>query len=134
MKKKYLMISIGLLLLGGQSCKDEDETPKTRTINTSTGILTDGDKVKLYNKIWYPTSTSGGVNFEFITNGNVLRFNKSLNGSWAWINNGDTMNVTGWMGDKYKLLIVSVTDKTMSFKSNQGGSNFETLSSYRDTE
>lgn len=134
MTKKYLMIAIGLLLIGGQSCKDEEDAPGTGSNNTSKGKLTDADKAKLYDKVWYPTSAAGGVNFEFKTSGNIMRFNKSLDGTWAWINKGDTMNISNWVGEKYKFLIISIGANEMTYRSSQGGDNYKTLSTYRDTE
>lgn len=111
-----------------QSCKDESDEP-----NSSTGKLSDATKAKLYDKVWYPTLASGGVNFEFITGG-VCRFNKSLDGTWKWQNNGDTMNVSDWTGQKYNMLFESIGDKQMSYRTNQSGNNFKDVFTMKDTE
>lgn len=65
------------VLLTMSSCGD-DSADKN---NTSTGELNDATKEKLYDKVWYPTLSSGGANMEFITDGKIYRINKSLDGT-----------------------------------------------------
>lgn len=133
MKAFKTKILTALILISGavafQSCKDDASDEP----NTSTGKLSDASKAKLYDKVWYPTLASGGVNFEFITGG-VCRFNKSLDGTWKWQNNGDTMNVSDWTGQRYNMLFESVGDHQMSYRSNQAGNNYKDVYTMKDTE
>ena len=130
MLKKVLLLSLSLLVLGTFSCKDKEDAASS---NTSTGKLTDADKKKLLDKIWYTTLPSGGVNMEFKSNG-IFRINKSLDGTWAWSNNGDTMNITDYGNSKYKNLFITIGGSQMTFRSNQSGDNFKTLFTMKDTE
>lgn len=128
------VILFGFLMLisaiGFQSCKDGDGDDAP---NTSTGVLTDADKAKLLDKVWYNTDPSGGVALEFLSSG-VYREAKSLPGSWSWVDKGDFMNVTNNNGSSYQYQFVSVTNTTMSLKSSQGGQDFKYTFNFSDTE
>lgn len=129
MLKNILKISLLSLVLVASACKDDSSDSN----NTSSGKLTDADKAKLVNKVWYPTISSGGVNIEFKSDG-IYRINKSLDGTWSWQNKGDTMNVTDYANGKYKYLFVTIGASQITFRSNQGGDNFATLITMKDTE
>lgn len=130
MFKKVIILSLGLFVLGTFGCKDKEDTTPS---GNSTGKLTDADKKKLVDKIWYSTLQSGGVNMEF-KSGGIFRINKSLDGTWAWSNNGDTMNITDYGNSKYKNLFISIGSNQITFRSNQGSDNFKTLFTMKDTE
>jgi hypothetical protein len=129
MLKKVILLSLSLLVLGTFSCKDKEET----VANSSAGKLTDADKKKLVDKIWYTTLSSGGVNMEFKSNG-IFRINKSLDGTWAWSNNGDTMNIVDYGNTKYKNVFITIGANQMTFRSNQSSDNYKTLFTMKDTE
>lgn len=116
-----------LLIMAVVSCGDKEE------MGDSTGKIGDAAKAKLYDKTWYPSSGVGGVNFTFKSNGEFIE-NKSLIGSWNWINNGDTMNITSWDNQKYKMLFDEIADKQIKWRSNLLGDNFKTQFTYKDTE
>jgi hypothetical protein len=128
MLKRVIILGLGLAFLGFTGCKDKEETT-----NTSTGKLSDADKKKLIDKIWYPTISSGGVNIEY-KSGGIYRINKSLDGTWAWLNNGDTMTIVDYANGKYKNVFVTVGTNQITFRSSQGGDNFATLLTMKDTE
>lgn len=123
-----MILGLGLAILGFAGCKDKEEST-----NTSTGKLSDADKKKLLDKIWYPTISSGGVNIEYKTGG-IYRINKSLDGTWTWLNNGDTMSITDYANGKYKNVFVTIGANQITFRSSQGGDNFATLITMKDTE
>lgn len=67
----------------GSSCKKEDEpTNTTKTL----------DKAKLYDKKWY---NKGGSSIMEIKTGGIYK----NDGSWRWINNSDTMEIIGTVGE-----------------------------------
>jgi len=118
------------VLLTMSSCGD-DSADKN---NTSTGKLNDATKEKLYDKVWYPTLSSGGANMEFITDGKIYRINKSLDGTWNWKNNGDTMAVVDYSGNRYNFLFESITDNEMKYRYDFAGDNFQQVYTMKDTE
>jgi len=118
------------VLLTMSSCGD-DSADKN---NTSTGKLNDATKEKLYDKVWYPTLSSGGANMEFITDGKIYRINKSLDGTWKWKNNGDTMAVVDYSGNRYNFLFESITDNEMKYRYDFAGDNFQQVYTMKDTE
>jgi len=118
------------VLLTMSSCGD-DSADKN---NTSTGKLNDATKEKLYDKAWYPTLSSGGANMEFITDGKIYRINKSLDGTWNWKNNGDTMAVVDYSGNRYNFLFESITDNEMKYRYDFAGDNFQQVYTMKDTE
>ncbi|MBI1305755.1 MAG: hypothetical protein GC181_03970 [Bacteroidetes bacterium] len=129
MKKIVLTLFVALFVSGSfMSCKDDGETSTT---NTSTGKLTDSDKKKLYDKVWYSTSSSGGIEHEFLSD-NTLRLSLSLEGRWYWQNNGDTMNISDPSGSKYKYLFTSITDHNISFKNSVD--NYAGTYTYKDSK
>jgi len=130
MLKKVIILSLSLFIWGTFGCKDKEDATST---GNSTGKLSDADKKKLENKIWYSTLPSGGVNMEFKSD-SIYRINKSLDGTWAWYNKGDTMNITDYGNSKYKNLFISIGSNQIAFRSNQGSDNFKTLFTMKDTE
>lgn len=130
MKIRSILFALaGVIAFSTFSCKDDATDDK----GSSTGKLSDADKKKLVDKIWYPTISSGGVNIEYKTGG-IYRINKSLDGTWAWSNNGDTMSITDYTNSKYKNVFVTIGDHQITFRSSQGGDNFATLFTMKDTE
>jgi hypothetical protein len=129
MKKKLVLIAL-VLAAAVVGCKDEESVSDK---GNSTGNLSDTDKERLYDKVWYPTSAAGGVNFEFKTDG-VFRINKSLDGTWSWQNDGDTMNVVDHNNARYNMLFEEINASTIKFRSSQAGDNYQTLFEMKDTE
>ena len=129
MKRKLVLIAL-VLTAAVVGCKDEEAVSDK---GNSTGNLSDTDKGKLYDKVWYPTSAAGGVNFEFKSDG-IFRINKSLDGTWSWQNDGDTMNVEDYAGGRYNLLFEEINASTIKYRSSQAGDNYQTLFEMRDTE
>lgn len=127
---RALIIGFSLSMVFTLASCGDDSADK----NTSTGKLNDSSKNKLYDKIWYPTLASGGTNMEFITDGNIYRINKSLDGTWTWRNNGDTMDVVDYGGKRYSFLFESITDHEMKYRYNFAGDNFQKVYSMKDTE
>lgn len=120
-----------MILLGlgfASSCKDDS----TSTDNDkSTGLLSDATKKKLYDKVWYSTSSAGGIDHEFLSDG-TLRLSQSLDGRWTWRNEGDTMDCVDNTNSKFSYLFTSIGDHSMSFKSSIDG--YSNTYSYKDTE
>jgi len=124
-----LVILLGSVLIN-YSCGDDGAI----TPGSSSGKITDSIKSKLYNKVWYPTIASGGTNLEFKTDGNIYRINKSLDGTWEWRNNGDTMDVRDYGGARYSFIFELISDNQMKYRYNFGGDGFGTLYTMKDTE
>lgn len=116
-----------MLALSWAACGEKEE------MGDSTGNITDSAKAGLYDKTWYPTSSTGGVNFTFMKDGE-FRENKSLIGSWSWQNNGDTMNIISWDNRRYNLLFDEIGTNQIKWRSNLNGDNYATQFTYRDTE
>ena len=123
--KKFWIIT--MLALSWAACGEKEE------MGESTGKISDSDKAGLYDKTWYPTSSTGGVNFTFMKDGE-FRENKSLIGSWSWQNNGDTMNIISWDNRRYNLLFDEIATNQIKWRSNLNGDNYATQFTYRDTE
>lgn len=122
-----LLVGSGMIF-GLQACKDDGDNGSK---NTSTGLLTDSDKAKLYDKVWYSTSSSGGVDHEFLKDG-TLRLSQSLEGRWNWINNGDTMDILNPSNQRYRYLIKTITANSISLTTSVD--KYTTLHTYKDTE
>jgi len=127
--KSLAAVALALTIFITYSCGDDSSEP-----NSSSGNVSDADKSKLYDKIWYPTIASGGTNMEFITEGKIYRINKSLDGTWKWRNNGDTMDVVDHSGARYSFLFEKITNNEMKYRYNYGGDAFGTLYTMKDTE
>lgn len=119
--KPILLTLLALVALTFTSCKDDESG--TDGPNTSTGTLSDAVKAKLYEKTWY---TGKGIDFIFFEDG-TFRLNQSLDGTWKWINNSDTMLVTNYDNAKYRNVFMSVSDNAASYRSDQGNDNFKTV-------
>lgn len=122
-------VTVTFLIFGFQSCKDDPET--SANTNTSKGLLTDAQKAKLLDKVWYSNSGSGGIEHEFLTDG-TLRLSLSLEGRYNWINKGDTMDILHPSGGRYRYLFKTIGDHEMSFSQNED--NYKEIYAYRDTE
>lgn len=115
--KKILIVALALFAIGVSACKNKNsDTP-----NTSTGNISDAEKAKLLDKIWYG---KGGVNFQWHSDGEYT-LNEGLNGSWSWRAKGDTMNITNYDGQKWLLLWVSIGDNQAQYRTNQSGLAFK---------
>jgi len=128
---RAVVVGFSLSVLITMSSCGDDSADKN---NTSTGKLNDATKEKLYDKVWYPTLSSGGANMEFITDGKIYRINKSLDGTWSWKNNGDTMAVVDYDGNRYNFLFESITDNEMKYRYDFAGDNFQQVYTMKDTE
>jgi hypothetical protein len=124
MKKIWMLIMLAAVFA---ACNDKEE------MGDSTGNLSDSDKAGLYDKTWYPTASTGGVNYTFNSNGEFIE-NKSLIGSWSWANNSDTMNITSWDNQRFKMVFDEIGSNQIKWRSNLNGDNFRTQFVYRDTE
>ncbi len=124
-----LVIAASLIL--GSACKDKEDGADGP--NNSTGQLTDSDKAKLYDKVWYPTGSVGGLELEFLSDG-IFRQSLSLEGSWSWQNKGDTMNVQDYNNKKYNFLFDEISNTTIKYRSNGGGDNYQTQFTFSSTK
>lgn len=126
MRKSILcLLSIFTLMVSTQSCKDDSDD----SVNTSTGLMTDSQKAKLYDKVWYSTSASGGIEHEFLSDG-TLRLSLSLEGRWSWQNKSDTMDVKPASGPKYQYVFRTIDNSSMSLSFSTD--NFKEVFTYRD--
>ena len=121
-----MMIAVVALTIS--SCSD-DGTGSGEP-NTSTGSLSDAVKKKLEEKTWY---TGKGIDFIFFSDG-TFRLNQSLDGTWSWINNGETMLVTNYDNKKYKNVFMSIGDHEAKYRSSQGNDNYQTVVTLSDKE
>jgi hypothetical protein len=98
-KSLMLLLAVSSMTLMTQSCsKDEDPPATAKTL----------DKAKLYNKKWYPSPQT--VIHHIKSDGTY-----SIDGTWKWINNSDTMEIVpadGLPAVKWKFYWC--TDKEMS--------------------
>jgi hypothetical protein len=97
--KSTLLLLTAAITITMFSCSKEEtttETPKTL------------DKSKLYDKKWY--SQSGAFIIDAKSDGTF-----SLDGSWRWINNSDTMEIIGSEGsDPFEFVFHWCTTNEMS--------------------
>jgi hypothetical protein len=91
------------LIIGFTACGDKDETTPSRT-PTPTKTL---NKTSLTNnKKWY--NKGSGIQHYFKSDGKYF-----TGGTWRWINNSDTMEIIGTIGDpalKYRFAWNSETE------------------------
>jgi len=128
MKKIFLILLVAVSVGFLTSCGGDDTPSST---GTSTGKLKDGDKANLYDKVWYSTSSAGGIDHEFLSDG-TFRLSQSLDGRWTWKNNGDTMDIVDNAKARYQYIFQTISSNSMSFKTSIDG--FATTHSYKDTE
>jgi len=128
MKKIVLILSLAAMVAILPSCSDDGTGGSN---NTSTGLLSDSDKDKLYDKVWYSTNSAGGIEHEFMSDG-TLRLSLSLDGRWTWVNNGDTMGIVDASSSRFKYVFLSITDSEMQFKQSVDG--YKDIYTFRDTE
>lgn len=113
------------------SCSKSD-SPKNNK-GDSTGKLSDAAKAKLYDKVWYATAQGGGLDLEFLSDG-TFRQAKSLEGTWEWLNKGDTMSIVDYNSKKFKYVFDDITDNSMKYRTNLGGNDFQTQYTYSTTK
>jgi hypothetical protein len=129
MKKVTLYFSL-LLCMGFLASCGGDETP-TSSGDGTTGKLSTTEKALLYDKVWYSTSSAGGIEHEFLSDG-TLRLSRGLDGRWTWQNGGDTMSCSDHTGGRFKYIFQTIGSSTMSFKASTDG--YKAVFSYKDTE
>jgi hypothetical protein len=125
----YLVVLSGLGFMS--SCGGDDGGTDINGGDGTTGSLSKSTKDMLYDKIWYSTNPTGGIDHEFLSDG-TLRQAQSLDGRWTWQNNGDTMNLVDHMGNRYDYLFMSIGSNSMSFKSSVDG--YQSVHGFKDTE
>jgi len=90
------------LLIGFSACGDDDTTPPSTTTPTKTL-----NKTSLTNnKVWW--NKGSGIKHDFKPDGKY-----KSSGTWRWINNSDTMEIIGTLGDqpqKYRFAWNSETE------------------------
>lgn len=118
-----------LLSMGVLASCGSDETPTSS--GGTTGKLSAAQKALLYDKVWYSTSTAGGIEHEFLSDG-TLRLSRGLDGRWTWQNAGDTMSCSDHTGGRFKYIFQTIGSSTMSFKASTDGYN--AVFNYKDTE
>lgn len=128
MKKLALYVAM-LAGIGFMASCGGDET--TTPTDSSTGKISSSQKQQLLDKVWYPTSSAGGIEHEFLSDG-TLRLSLSLDGRWTWMNSGDTMDCIDNSKNRFMLIFESVSANAMSFKSSTDG--FDRTYSFKDTE
>ncbi len=122
----YLSLLFGVCFIG--ACGG-DETPSTS--GGTTGKLSNSEKALLYDKVWFSTSSAGGIEHEFLNDG-TLRLSRGLDGRWTWQNNGDTMSCSSHNGQRFKYVFQTIGASTMSFKASTDG--YQAIFTYKDTE
>lgn len=122
----YFTLVAGLAFLN--SCGGDD-APTTSGGNT--GKFSNAEKEMLYDKVWYSTSSAGGIEHEFLSDG-TLRLSRGLDGRWTWINKGDTMSCQDHTGGRFKYVFETIGASTMSFKGSTDG--YKAVFNYKDTE
>lgn len=130
-KKVAMIAAIGFLAIQ-IGCKSKDDDPK-KSKGDSTGELSDADKANLYDKVWYAQASGGGIDQEFLSDGEY-RQAKSLSGSWEWLNKGDTMSLVDYNNKKFKYVFDEITSTTMKYRTNLGGDNFKNQVVYGTTK
>ena len=123
----YLIVLSGLGFVS--SCGGDDVDDVTGGDGT-TGSLNKATKDMLYDKVWYSTNPTGGIDHEFLSDG-TLRQAQSLDGRWTWQNNGDTMNLVDHMGNRYNYVFINIGSSTMSFKQSVDG--YQAVNGFKDT-
>jgi hypothetical protein len=125
--RTILVLMIAVVAVFAAACKGSDDRPKKK--GNSTGNLSDSEKINLYDKVWYAQGASGGLDLEFLSDG-TFRQAKSLEGSWSWSNNGDTMKVEDYQKKKFLFLFDEISETIMKYRSNGGGDEFKTQFTY----
>lgn len=121
----FALLGLGL----GIGCSDNGSGDDPNPKGESTGLLSDAEKVNLYDKVWKSTSSSGGIDLEFLTGG-TFRQAKSLEGTWNWINKGDTMRITDYNNSTFNYLFDAISANSMTFRTNSGGNGYKTSYTY----
>jgi len=125
----YLVVLSGLAFMS--SCGDDGTGDINNGGDGTTGSLSKAKKDMLYDKVWYSTNPTGGIDHEFLSDG-TLRQAKSLDGRWTWQNNGDTMNLVDHMNNRYDYVFISIGANAMSLKTSVDG--YQSTHGYKDTE
>ncbi len=126
LKTILMLVLIGSIGMG-YGCKDKEDGVDGP--NTSTGKLTDSQKANLYDVVWYSQAQGGGIDLEFLSDG-TYRQAKSLEGTWLWRNNGDTMAVVDYNNKKYNYVFDEISNTTMKYRTDLGGNGFQTQYTY----
>ena len=119
-----LLVILVLLVVTISSCKDKD------SISENGNGISNAAKANLYNKVWTSTSSAGGIDLEFLSDG-TFRQALSLEGTWKWQNGRDTMNITDHSNKKFNYLFDEITNSQIKFRTNLGGDNYKTVSTYK---
>jgi hypothetical protein len=125
-----LVLMIGLFLFVTVGCKEDGTEPDGGGNGTGWSAAT---KAKLYDKVWYSTDAGGGIDLEFLSNG-VFRQAKSLEGTWTWKNDGDTMAAVDYTKKKFNIVFDAISTNQMTYRTDLGGNNFKTAYTYKDTK
>lgn len=124
-----LVLVIGVLLIASIGCKEDGTEPNG---DGSTGWSA-STKAKLYDKVWYSADAAGGIDLEFLSSG-VFRQAKSLEGTWVWKNNGDTMSLVDYSNKKFNFVFDAISNNQIIYRTDLGGNNFKTAYTYKDTK
>lgn len=128
MNKAFVFI-LGAALFLGSCSDDEGVVPDTK----GSDGWTNEQKALLYNKVWYSAAQGGGIDLEFLSDG-TYRQAKSLEGTYTWLNDGDTMNIVDYSNSRFSYIFDKISASEMVFRTNLGGNNFQTPYTYRDTK
>lgn len=129
--RTILLVVMAASVAINNGCKDkEDGVDKD---NTSTGKITDREKAYLYDVVWYSQDAGGGLDLEFLSDG-TYRQAKSLEGTWVWLNNGDTMSIVDYTNKKFKYVFDEVTESSMKYRTDLGGNDFQKQYTYSTTK
>lgn len=128
MKKIFVYFTLVMGLAFMTSCGGDDASAAG---DGTTGKLSKAEKEKLYDKVWFSTSSAGGIEHEFLSDG-TLRLSRGLDGRWTWVNNGDTMSCSDHTGGRFKYVFQTIGATTMSFKASTDG--YKDIFTYKDTE
>ena len=99
-----LVLIIGVLLMVSVGCKEDGTEPDGGGDGTGWSAAS---IAKLYDKVWYSADAAGGIDLEFLSNG-VFRQAKSLDGTWLWKNDGDTMSIVDYSNKKFNFVFDTI--------------------------
>jgi hypothetical protein len=87
--KTLVWAIVPALLIGFSACGDDEPTPPSTTTPTKTLNKT----TLTNNKVWW--NKGSGIKHDFKPDGKY-----KSSGTWRWINNSDTMEIIGTLGDQ----------------------------------
>lgn len=126
---KALILFLGAAFLFGACNDDDGPIPDTKGADG----WTNEQKALLYDKVWISAAQGGGIDLEFLSDG-TYRQAKSLEGTYTWKNDGDTMSIVDYNNSRFNYIFDKISESEMVFRTNLGGNNYQTAYTYRESE